>query len=54
MIRTRLERSDDRAALRRIAQGHGDVPQPAFVADAPDRGAFGVFQKFFCRGWFLR
>src|SRR6266702_6346609 len=31
---------------QRIADGDGDVAQPPFMADAPDRAAFGVPQEF--------
>src|SRR5437899_11960070 len=35
------------ARPQRIAERHGHVAQPAFVADAPDRAALGVAEKFF-------
>jgi hypothetical protein len=31
---------------QRIAQRHGDVAQPAFMPDAPDRAALGAAQEF--------
>ena len=34
-------------ARRRVAESDGDIAQPAFVADAADRAAFGVAVEFF-------
>src|SRR4051812_2587613 len=35
------------AGPQRIAERHGHVAQPAFMADAADRAAFGVAEKLF-------
>src|SRR4051812_4955505 len=32
---------------KRIPKSHRDVPQPAFMPDAPDRAAFGAAQELF-------
>src|SRR5579859_3158483 len=39
MIRPGAERGEHRRRPWRIAQAHGEVAQPALVADAPDRRA---------------
>ena len=41
----RFERDDDVRRGRRIAQCNGDITQPALVAAAPDRRAFGPAQE---------
>src|SRR6056297_2856710 len=45
MFAARLERRDDFGRGRRVAQADGEVAQPAFEADSPDRGAFGARQE---------
>src|SRR5690606_9002152 len=41
----RLKCGNDFGRGRRVAQGHGDVAQPALVAAATDRAAFGAAQE---------
>jgi len=41
-----LQSESRRFVGRSIAERHSDIPQPAFVADAPDRRTFGAFEKF--------
>jgi hypothetical protein len=46
MLTTRFERCHDEGRLRCIPQRHCDVAQPALVAAATDRAAFGAAQEF--------
>src|ERR1700722_12203087 len=46
MIHTRRKRADNAVAAWRVAEGDGDVAQPALVTDAADCRAFGQLQEF--------
>src|SRR5690606_39709228 len=37
-----LESADDGGRRRGIAERHGEIAEPAFVTDAPDRAALGL------------
>src|SRR5665213_339797 len=46
MLSAFLKCLDHLRRSRSVAERHGDVAQPAFMADAPNRAAAGFFQKF--------
>src|SRR5690606_22154205 len=45
VLAARFQRGDDFRRGRSVAQGHGDVAQPALVAAAADRAALGAAQE---------
>src|ERR1700682_500438 len=47
MVSARGERFDERRRRRCVAQRHGDVAKPSFVADAPDRRALEAAVELF-------
>src|SRR3990172_3282958 len=49
VLGARLQGRDDRRIARGVAEGHGEVAQPALISGAPDGGTFGALEKLLLR-----
>src|SRR5690349_7252903 len=47
MLPSRRQRLHHLSTPRRISQRDGEIAQPAFIPDAPNRAAFGAREKLF-------